>query len=75
MTKNDQKKLTMEDLVRAESDVLKRIHEEIETEMVGGVIAGHNSHSSGHSSSGGHNSTVARVESLEPAQAEDKKAE
>jgi hypothetical protein len=66
MAKNDQQKLTMEDLVRAESEVLNRIHEEIETELVGGVIAGHNSHSSGHFSSGGHNSSIARVESLEP---------
>jgi hypothetical protein len=75
MAKNDQQKLTMEDLVRAESEVLNRIHEEIETELVGGVIAGHNSHSSGHFSSGGHNSSIARVESLEPAKDEIKKDE
>jgi|SoiMethySBSTD1v2_1073268.scaffolds.fasta_scaffold4705289_1 hypothetical protein len=66
MPKNDNEKLALEDLIRAESEVLRRIHEEIETEVVGGIIAGHNSHASGHYSSGGHNSSVARVESLDP---------
>jgi hypothetical protein len=66
MPKNENEKLTLEDLIRAESEVLDRIHEEIESETVVGIIAGHNSHASGHYSSGGHNSSVARVESLDP---------
>ncbi len=58
-------KVPLGDLLRAESEVLERIHREIDEEN-NTPSATHNSHSSGHSSKGGHNSTVARVETLEP---------
>lgn len=62
--KTDHDNLTLEDLMRAESEVLDRIANEIEVEPAS-VIAGHSSHASGHTSSGGHYSSVARVEGLE----------
>jgi hypothetical protein len=58
-------KLNLSDLLNGESDVLKRIHNEIDGERIG-PVASHGSHSSGHSSSGGHYSSIARVEALEP---------
>ncbi len=58
--------LTIDDLMRAESEVLDRIAREVDGEA-GSMVAGfHTSHSSGHSSTGGHFSTVARVEELVP---------
>ena len=68
MERTDTPHLTIDDLLRAESEVLDRIAREIESETSGasGGVAGHTSHTSGHSSSGGHNSTVARVESVKP---------
>ncbi len=64
-------KLTLNDLMRAQSDVLARIHSEIELENET-PTSNHSSHSSGHSSSGGHYSTVARVEALESKDKKDK---
>jgi hypothetical protein len=58
-------KLPLSDLLRAESEVLTRIHREIAQEN-NTPTGSHNSHSSGHSSQGGHTSSVARVETLEP---------
>lgn len=68
MERTDTPHLTVDDLLRAESDVLERIAREVESDSSGasGAVAGHSSHSSGHSSTGGHNSTVARVESVKP---------
>jgi len=58
-------KIALSDLLRAESEVLARIHREIDEEN-NAPSANHSSHSSGHSAKGGHTSTVARVETLEP---------
>jgi hypothetical protein len=63
--KSDQQKLTLEDLMRAESAVLDRIAGEVEGAPAGAIA--HSSNASGHYSSSGHNSTVARVEGLDGA--------
>lgn len=58
-------KISIEDLVAAESAVLNRIAAEIDGEINDGAPAAHQSHSSGHSSKSGHNSSVARVEAVD----------
>ena len=53
--------ITLDDLMRSESEVLNDIAVELSSEHINSR-ASHNSHSSGHGSSGGHNSTTAKVE-------------
>lgn len=53
--------ITLDDLMRSESEVLNDIAVELSSEH-GSPMASHNSHSSGHSSRGGHNSSTAKVE-------------
>ena len=53
--------ITLDDLMRSESEVLNDIAVELSSEH-GSPIAHHSSHSSGHSSRGGHNSSTAKVE-------------
>ena len=48
--------------MKSESQVLNNIAEELNSENSERPSMSHNSHSSGHSSSGGHNSTTAKVE-------------
>lgn len=55
--------ITIEDLMKSESQVLNYIAEELNSENVERPsMSHHSSHSSGHSSRGGHNSTTAKVE-------------
>lgn len=58
------KKVNVKDLLKSESEVLKRIAEELDLNE-GTVQAGHYSHTSGHTSSGGHTSQTAKVEKSE----------
>lgn len=61
--RSDNGKITLDDLLDAESEVLNRIANEIRDGAVVPVTAGHTSHSMGHSSSGGHTSySSARIE-------------
>lgn len=54
--------ITIEDLMKSESQVLNEIAEELSSENIERASAYHGSHSSGHSSRGGHNSSTAKVE-------------
>ena len=54
--------ITIEDLMKSESQVLNDIAEELNSEHIDRPMAYHGSHSSGHSSRGGHNSSTAKVE-------------
>ncbi len=55
--------ITLDDLLGAESDVLNRIAKEIRDCADDGPVAGHGSHSMGHSSSSSHASySSARIE-------------
>ena len=54
--------ITIEDLMKSESQVLNYIAEELNSENAERPIMHHLSHSSGHSSRGGHNSSTAKVE-------------
>ena len=54
--------ITLDDLMRSESEVLNDIAVELSSEHGSPMASHHNSHSSGHSSRGGHNSTTAKVE-------------
>ena len=56
------KKITTKDLLKSESEVLKEIGSELEGGSADRSAGYHSSHSSGHSSSGGHNSSTAQVE-------------
>jgi hypothetical protein len=60
--KSDHEKLTLEELLRAESSVLDRIAGEIEGAPHGGMAKPN--HLSGHTS-GAHNSTVAPLEAID----------
>ena len=54
--------ITIEDLMKSESQVLNYIAEELNSENAERPSMSHMSHSSGHSSRGGHNSSTAKVE-------------
>ena len=54
--------ITIEDLIKSESQILNNIAEELNSEDDGRPSMSHSSHSSGHSSSSGHNSSTAKVE-------------
>ena len=54
--------ITIEDLMKSESPVLNYIAEELNSENVERPSMSHSSHSSGHSSRGGHFSSTAKVE-------------
>jgi len=54
--------ITLDDLIKSESEVLNEIALELSNENTERPSAFHNSHSSGHSSKGGHNSSTAKVE-------------
>ena len=56
------KEITLDDLMKSESEVLSEIALELSNENSEKPSAYHGSHSSGHSSKGGHNSTTAKVE-------------
>jgi hypothetical protein len=59
-------KITLDDLLQAEEEVLRRIGAELESESV--TVGRHMSHTMGHTMSGGHFSTTARVETLNEEQ-------
>lgn len=59
-------KITLDDLLASEHEVLSRIANELNAEMHE-PLSSHSSHSSGHSSSGGHNSVTARIETPDGA--------
>ena len=54
--------ITLDDLMMSESEVLNDIGMELSAENTERPSAYHGSHSSGHSSKGGHNSSTAKVE-------------
>ena len=54
--------ITLDDLMRSESEVLNDIAAELNSEHIDRPSMTHSSHSSGHSSRGGHFSTTAKVE-------------
>ena len=54
--------ITIKDLMKSESQVLNYIAEELNSENAERPSMSHTSHSSGHSSRGGHHSTTAKVE-------------
>ena len=54
--------ITIEDLMKSESQVLNYIAEELNSEHIERPTASHPSHTSGHSSRGGHFSSTAKVE-------------
>ena len=54
--------ITLDDLMKSESEVLNDIAAELSPENIDMPKAHHNSHTSGHSSRGGHNSSTAKVE-------------
>ena len=54
--------ITIEDLMKSESQVLNDIADELNSENVERPSMSHSSHSSGHSSRGGHFSSTAKVE-------------
>jgi len=54
--------ITLDDLMRSESEVLNDIAVELSSEHIDRPMAYHGSHTSGHSSRGGHNSSTAKVE-------------
>jgi len=54
--------ITLDDLIKSESEVLNEIALELSNENTERPSAYHGSHSSGHSSKGGHNSSTAKVE-------------
>ena len=54
--------ITIEDLMKSESQVLNDIAVELNSENVERPSMSHSSHSSGHSSRGGHFSSTAKVE-------------
>jgi len=54
--------ITLDDLMRSESEVLNNIAAELSPENIDMPKPYHSSHTSGHSSRGGHNSSTAKVE-------------
>jgi|TARA_B100000315_G_C14476257_1_gene540765 hypothetical protein len=54
--------ISIKDLLKSESQVLNEIAAELNSESNDRISAYHGSHSSGHSSRGGHNSSTAKVE-------------
>ena len=54
--------ITLDDLMKSESEVLNDIAAELGSENIDSPKAHHSSHTSGHSSRGGHNSSTAKVE-------------
>ena len=54
--------ITIDDLMKSESEVLNDIAVELSSEHIDRPMAYHSSHTSGHSSRGGHNSSTAKVE-------------
>ena len=57
-------KITLDDLLNAEEQVLNRIADEL-TDEVRAPSRTHASHTMGHSTTGGHNSISARVETID----------